>query len=164
VRPGITRSACASRSERLIGIDEAPRRLYTLAEANAALPEVSSRVERLRSLRDEIRRARELLDILWQRLDAGDPVLATIGERQEILDALAQEFGTHVEAVDAMGVVLRDLDPGLVDFPAEVKGIPIFLCWRAGEAQVTFWHGQSEGFAGRKPISALRGLPGPRAN
>jgi hypothetical protein len=125
---------------------------------------VSAHIERLRSLRDEIRRHREFLDILWQRLEGGDPVLAAIGERHEAIEELARQFGTHVDAVNAMGVVLRDLDPGLVDFPAEVKGIPIFLCWRAGEPQITFWHSQTEGFAGRKPISALGGLQEPRAN
>ncbi len=135
-----------------------------MAEANAALPAVASRVERLRQLRDEMRRLRELLDVLWQRLDAEESVLSTIGERQRAIDAAGEEFGRLVLEVEALGVILRDLDPGLVDFPSEVRGIPIYLCWRAGEPAITFWHGLGEGFAGRKPISGIDGLASPRPN
>jgi hypothetical protein len=126
-------------------------------EANAALPEVAARLERLKALRDEIHRQRELLDVLWQRLDAGEAVLAALGARHDALEALASEFGGLVADLDATGVVLRDLDPGLVDFPAEVRGVPIFLCWRAGESGIGFWHGVSEGFAGRRPITSIEG-------
>ena len=135
--------------------DEAPRKAFTIAEANAALPVLARRVARLRELRDEIRRSRELLDVLWGRLDAGEPVLDAIGGRQAVLDELGDEFGVLVGEIEASGVVLRDLDPGLVDFPALVRGIRIYLCWRAGESAVAFWHSPSEGFAGRKPIASI---------
>lgn len=142
--------------------DETAPRVYTLAEANAAIGWVAGRVERLRELRDEIRRTREFLDILWQRLEGGESVLGAIGERQAVLDALSQEFATLAGDLEAAGVVIRDLDPGLVDFPSKVRGIPIFLCWRAGEARIEFWHGIREGFAGRKPIAAIEEDAGPR--
>ncbi|MBI3997888.1 MAG: DUF2203 domain-containing protein [Armatimonadetes bacterium] len=79
-------------------------------------------------------------------------MLSAIGERQAAFDALSQEFGRLIDDVDARGVVLRDLEEGLVDFPARARGMPIFLCWRVGEPRITFWHGVTEGFAGRKPI------------
>lgn len=135
--------------------DEAPRKAFTIAEANAALLVLAPRVARLRELRDEVRRSRELLDVLWGRLDAGEPVLGAIGRRQAVLDELGGEFGVLVGEIEASGVVLRDLDPGLVDFPALVRGIPIYLCWRTGEPAVAFWHSPSEGFAGRKPIASI---------
>jgi hypothetical protein len=135
--------------------DEAPRKTFTVAEANAALPALARRVTRLRELRDEIRRSRELLDVLWGRLEAGETVLDAIGRRQAVLDELSDEFGVLVGEVEASGVVLRDLDPGLVDFPALVRGVPIYLCWQAGEPAVAFWHSPSEGFAGRKPIASI---------
>jgi hypothetical protein len=133
-----------------------PARLYSIAEANAALPVLAARIARLRVLRDEIRRGREFLDVLWQRLDGGESVLGAIGDRQASLDALGQEFGAIAGEIEAAGVILRDLDPGLVDFPARVRGIPIYLCWRVGEDRVTFWHGLAEGFPGRKPIATIR--------
>ncbi len=91
-------------------------------------------------------------------------MLSAIGERQQALDALRAEFVRLADEVDGFGVILRDLDLGLVDFPAKVRGMPIYLCWRAGETQVAFWHGRAEGFAGRKSISTIADLSGPRTS
>ena len=63
---------------------------------------------------------------------------------QRVKDAMAE--------IDAMGVQVKDLDIGLLDFPCEVDGQVILLCWKLGEKAITHWHGVSEGFAGRKPI------------
>jgi hypothetical protein len=63
---------------------------------------------------------------------------------QRVKDALAE--------IDAAGVQVKDLDIGLLDFPCEVDGRVVLLCWKLGENGITHWHGVSEGFAGRKPI------------
>ena len=63
---------------------------------------------------------------------------------QRVKDAMAE--------IDAMGVQVKDLDIGLLDFPCEVEGEIVLLCWKLGENAITHWHGVSEGFAGRKPI------------
>jgi hypothetical protein len=63
---------------------------------------------------------------------------------QRVKDAMAE--------IDAMGVQVKDLDIGLLDFPCEVDGQTVLLCWKLGEKAITHWHGVSEGFAGRKPI------------
>ena len=63
---------------------------------------------------------------------------------QRLKDAMAE--------IDAMGVQVKDLDIGLLDFPCEVDGRIVLLCWKLGETAITYWHGVSEGFAGRKPI------------
>jgi hypothetical protein len=143
---------------------EQPQRIFTVAEANAALPMLAPRVERLQAIRREAKRLRDLLEVLWKRLEEGEAVLSVIGERQQALDALGQEFERLVDEVDATGVVLRDLDMGLVDFPARARGLPIFFCWRAGEAHVAYWHGPTEGYAGRKPISTVPERPGSQPN
>ncbi len=57
-----------------------------------------------------------------------------------------------VAEIDSIGVQVKDLDIGLLDFPCEVEGQIILLCWKLGEKSITHWHGTSEGFAGRKPI------------
>ena len=134
--------------------DTSPR-LYTLAEANASLVHLVPTIARLRWLRDEMRRSQELLDILWQRLEGSDPVLSSIGERQRVLDGLLEEFSRIAREVDASGIILRDLDLGLVDFPARLRGTPIFLCWKSGEHDVAFWHGTTDGYAGRKSVSTI---------
>ncbi len=59
-----------------------------------------------------------------------------------------------VAEIDAIGVMVKDLDIGLLDFPCEVEGRTILLCWKLGEKAITHWHGVEEGFAGRKPIDA----------
>jgi hypothetical protein len=63
---------------------------------------------------------------------------------QKVKDALAE--------IDASGVQVKDLDMGLLDFPCQVEGHTVLLCWKLGEKGITHWHGTSEGFAGRKPI------------
>ena len=54
--------------------------------------------------------------------------------------------------IDAIGVQVKDLDIGLLDFPCEVDGNTVLLCWKLGESGITHWHGTDEGFAGRKLI------------
>jgi len=61
-----------------------------------------------------------------------------------VKDALAE--------IDATGVQVKDLDIGLLDFPCQVEGRTVLLCWKLGEKGITHWHGTDEGFAGRKPI------------
>ena len=57
-----------------------------------------------------------------------------------------------LEEISAIGVLVKDLDIGLLDFPCEVDGRMILLCWKLGEKSITHWHGVEEGFAGRKPV------------
>lgn len=63
---------------------------------------------------------------------------------QRVKDALAE--------IDSTGVQVKDLDIGLLDFPCEVDGHTVLLCWKLGEKSITHWHGVGEGFAGRKRI------------
>ncbi|MGA9041726.1 MAG: DUF2203 domain-containing protein [Terriglobales bacterium] len=63
---------------------------------------------------------------------------------QRVRDAMAE--------IDAIGVQVKDLDIGLLDFPCKVDGKIVLLCWKLGEQGITHWHGTEEGFAGRKPI------------
>jgi hypothetical protein len=63
---------------------------------------------------------------------------------QRVRDAIAE--------VDAIGVQVKDLDIGLLDFPCAVDGKIVLLCWKLGEEGITHWHGTDEGFAARKPI------------
>lgn len=58
-----------------------------------------------------------------------------------------------LEEINSIGVQVKDLNMGLLDFPCEVDGQIILLCWKLGENAITHWHGMEEGFAGRKPIN-----------
>jgi hypothetical protein len=65
---------------------------------------------------------------------------------------LAGAIQTALEKIHATGCVVKDLEVGLLDFPARINGEPVYLCWRLGEDRIRFYHAQDEGFAGRKPI------------
>lgn len=134
-------------------------RYFTLEEASAALPEVERLIVRLREARDEMLLAKARHDTLWERLRSGESVLDDLLAGQRELDARAQAATAIAARVADIGCVLRDLDLGLVDFPAIAAGAEVFLCWKLGEDAIRFWHSQTEGYAGRKPLRALPGGP-----
>lgn len=68
-------------------------------------------------------------------------------------DKLSQSITDALSEITAMGVQVKDLDIGLLDFPCVVEGRMVLLCWKLGEETITHWHGVEEGFAGRKPIT-----------
>ena len=59
-----------------------------------------------------------------------------------------------MEQVQSFGCLIKDLDVGLIDFPTLYRGEEVYLCWKLGEDGIEFWHGVSEGFRGRKKITA----------
>jgi hypothetical protein len=65
---------------------------------------------------------------------------------------LAESIQSALEQIHATGCVVKDLEVGLLDFPARINGEAVYLCWRLGEDRIRFYHSQDEGFAGRKPI------------
>jgi hypothetical protein len=132
-------------------------RFFTLEEANRLLPDVEQAVRRLRRVRDEAAALRMQLEQQWAALERDETTLASIGEAQERLDTLVEEFGDLVQHLEDRGVILRDLEMGLVDFPARAGHAEVYLCWRLGEPSIGFWHGLGEGYAGRKPLSQLPG-------
>jgi hypothetical protein len=129
-------------------------RLFTPDEANAALDELrpiaERMVERRRALVAAQRRQAELVARIAS--DGGD---LTPGEVRTAADDVVQAADALVECVrqiDEAGVQVKDLDEGLLDFPAKRDDADILLCWKVGEPEVAFWHGVDEGFAGRKPL------------
>ena len=86
---------------------------------------------------------------------AGNGGDITPGEVREAAEDVAREADGIAECVrllDDAGVQVKDLDEGLLDFPARKNGEDILLCWKVGEPRVAYWHGLDEGFAGRKPL------------
>ena len=65
---------------------------------------------------------------------------------------LEQGIQSALERIIETGCVIKDLDVGLLDFPARIDGDEVYLCWKLGEDRIRFYHRQDEGFAGRKPI------------
>ena len=78
--------------------------------------------------------------------------IVSLARRKAEREKTVQRVKDAVAEIDAIGVQVKDLDIGLLDFPCEVDGRTVLLCWKLGEKEITHWHGVSEGFAGRKPI------------
>jgi hypothetical protein len=75
-------------------------------------------------------------------------------QKTDQLDAVVKDLMANIQELEDLGVKLRDIDTGLLDFPAKRFGEVVYLCWKYGEASIEFWHTQSEGFASRKSINA----------
>jgi hypothetical protein len=128
-------------------VDPAFERLFTVEEANALLP-------RLREILDQ---AALHSNALREKGQYMEPILrAAIGNGG---GRIGTEYGVEaynlyvaVERIRELGVVLKDLDMGLLDFPHEREGRVVFLCWHPPEATVAYWHDLDTGYAGRQPL------------
>jgi hypothetical protein len=121
-------------------------RHYSVEEANAAISWVAERIEKLRSARDRLtdEEVREALTDAAPTNGGGEPGRrvseAFLAMRSALADLQEQE------------IVLRDLDRGLVDFPALRDGREVYLCWIEGEDEIAFWHDLDAGYGGRQPL------------
>ncbi|HYM83858.1 MAG TPA: DUF2203 domain-containing protein [Candidatus Dormibacteraeota bacterium] len=143
-------------------------RFYSIDDVDERLPEVRDVLTRLREQRDHLV---ELRDQAVERLAAvgagggampegeldealasGDPELRRLRLRmQGVIDQMQAAVGQ----LDGWDIVLRDIQTGLVDFPALVNGRQVWLCWRLGEPSLGWWHELEAGVAGRKPLIEL---------
>lgn len=73
-------------------------------------------------------------------------------QKAATLDGLVDGMTMKMAELEDLGIVIKDLDFGLIDFPAERYGEMVLLCWKYGEPEVSYWHKPSEGFSGRKPL------------
>lgn len=126
------------------------RRIYSIDEANALIPQVRAV---LLQLAVEQRRLDASHAEMHRQLDAnGDPGSAVAAGRQEAeVSEIREGMRTLLAHLGEMGVEVRDLEMGLVDFPGERDGAPVWLCWRLADPLVAFWHRTDEGYATRRP-------------
>lgn len=131
-------------------------RYFTLEEANETLDELRPLAERMVELRRELVEAQASRASLGAQVgtNGGDLTPSDFAEADERLEQAATELAACVERIQSAGVLVKDLDRGLLDFPAQRDGEEILLCWHLGEDEIRFWHGVDEGFAGRKPLDA----------
>ena len=128
--------------------------MFTPAEANSALTEVRPVAERLVAVRKRMRELertqRDLVTAIGG--NGGGYAAGDLNEAQTELVGLADAAVACVDKLDELGVQIKDLDTGLLDFPAVRDGTEVELCWQVGEEAVEHWHTIGEGYAGRKPI------------
>ena len=127
---------------------------FTVEEANALLPAVRPVVERM------VERRGELVVQLERRQELGVITKANGGgfnprlpaEIDAAVEEAAAELSACVEALTELGVQVKDLDTGLVDFASFRDGEEVLLCWQLGEDEIAWWHTLDGGFAGRQPL------------
>jgi hypothetical protein len=122
-------------------------RLFTPEEANQLLDRLRPVVDELVQARDQVSELRpDLAGALQQAMKNGGS--QATGRLMQLL----QRIRKLVERIQSQGVLVKDIDQGLLDFPARHQGRIVFLCWKHGEDQIAFWHDLEGGFAGRQPL------------
>jgi hypothetical protein len=141
-------------------------RFYDIDAANATLTELDGIVTVLQEQRAELVRLRD--EVLAAGSGEGAPATVTAptgGGEASIsndlrlirlrMQGLIDQMAAGVARIDALGLTLRDIERGLVDFPALVSGRQVWLCWQAGETRIDWWHDLETGFDGRRPLAEL---------
>ena len=129
-------------------------RYFTVEEANEALGDVRPLTKELVEHRQALVELQERQAALTTRI-AGNGTDVEPHELEEVQEQLDEEvagIARCVARIQEVGALVKDLDAGLVDFPARRADEDILLCWRLGEDEIGFWHGLDEGFSGRKPL------------
>ena len=132
-------------------------RTFTLDEAQDLLPVLESLLRKALDGKKLIESIDAELQAVAQRIfmNGGMSInVVHLAERKAERGKILQRVKDAMDEIDAIGVQVKDLDIGLLDFPCEVDGHVVLLCWKLGEKSITHWHGVSEGFAGRKPVNS----------
>ncbi|MEM4376894.1 MAG: DUF2203 domain-containing protein [Candidatus Nitrosocaldaceae archaeon] len=120
---------------------------YTPQQANKILPDIKNKLNLLLRLKEHILVLQEELN----RTVNLDNLKYYIEKKQELNKSIADLY-KGIEEIESLGVIIKSLDEGLLDFPSKRFDEDVWLCWKMGEGEVKFWHGKDEGFAGRKPL------------
>lgn len=130
-------------------------RSFTLEEAQSLLPILDSLLRTAIEGKKFIEAVDAELQELAHRVFLSGGLLVNIvqvARRKAEREKTMQRVKDTLAEIDATGVQVKDIDIGLLDFPCEVEGRTVLLCWKLGEKGITHWHATDEGFAGRKPI------------
>jgi hypothetical protein len=129
-------------------------RHFTPDEANAALAEVRPLVERMVEERRAHQAALERQEELEGRIrgNGGGIPPAVIAETAAEVERLARDLAHTIDEIGRHGAQVKDLDEGLIDFPALRRGQTVLLCWQLGEDEIRYWHTIDDGFAGRQEL------------
>jgi hypothetical protein len=121
-------------------------RHFTRDEANALLPQLTAMLDRLRDAKDDLTDSEA-----HEALSEAAPSNGGGGEGKQVGVAFL-EVRRLLETIEQSGLVLRDIDRGLVDFPALMDDREVYLCWELGEDEVGYWHELETGYGGREPL------------
>lgn len=128
------------------GTELVHERHFSREEANALLPQLTALLGQLQEAKDELTDTEA-----HEALSEAAPTNGG-GEQGRQVGVAFLEVRRILETVERAGIVLRDIDRGLVDFPALLDGREVYLCWELGEDEVGYWHDLEGGYGGREPL------------
>jgi hypothetical protein len=128
------------------GTELVHERHFSREEANALLPQLTALLSQLQEAKDELTDTEA-----HEALSEAAPTNGG-GEQGRQVGVAFLEVRRILETVEQAGIVLRDIDQGLVDFPALMDGREVYLCWELGEDEVGYWHDLEGGYGGREPL------------
>jgi hypothetical protein len=128
------------------------RKLFTLDEALELLPVVRRLLEELQESKRDLQASTERIDRVAETTTGNGHFEHGPSEPQTEAQRRATELQKLIEELDDLGVELKGIDQGLVDFPSLREGRVVYLCYRLGEETISWWHDLDAGFAGRQPL------------
>ena len=121
------------------------------------LPQANETLNSIRPLMDEVQRIRQ--NILQKQPEAWTAIEKSVGNGgNRTLSKMIQDFeklDALVHRIQDTGVLIKDINTGLLDFPALRNGQEVYLCWQYGEDDIAYWHEVDAGYAGRQPIDSF---------
>jgi hypothetical protein len=129
-------------------------RFYSIDQADARLHDLAPLLDKLRADRTEVAAARDELD-RFRTTNGNADHAEELKAREDRIRGIVYRMERYVSQLVAWDITLRDIETGLVDFPALVNGRQVCLCWRLGEEHVGFWHELDAGLSGRRPLIDL---------
>lgn len=136
-------------------MSDAEDKLFTLTEAERTRTKVEPLLLEAMQARRKMTELDKKLGALAERIMRQGGMIVPYAEAAKLRtqhDGLGKDIQGALDQIEATGCVVKDLDVGLLDFPARLNDEEVYLCWRVGEDRIRFYHRQDEGFAGRKPI------------
>jgi len=122
--------------------------LFTVDQANTILPKVKKKFDEIVCCKNNVMDIQEEL----QNLSDSNCSFEKFIKKKQELNHIVTSLYKMIQELEDMGVMIKSVDEGLLDFPSIRYDKEIWLCWKFGENKVKFWHGKDEGFMGRKPI------------
>ena len=130
-------------------------RIYTPQDANKSLPEVKRRFNTILSQKNNVVALQEEVQ---KTVESGS--LERFIKKKQQLNGAVSSLYKSIEQLEDMGIMIKSVDDGLLDFPCMRFDEEVWLCWKLGETEIKFWHDREEGFMGRKPLAPKGFLTG----
>jgi hypothetical protein len=124
-------------------------RMFTLSEANRLIPELERHLTLIGQSKQLLARIKEEIKKASAKANLGGGSYAG-----RVYITALERMSEHLQAIQEMGVLVKDLDIGLCDFPHHMDGRIVYLCWKRGETEIRWWHDIHSGYSGRQPLES----------